>query len=58
MVISDGLPVDNSTLLVNPSSYLEQHLKVRHREHREPLAGGTQSPSASAMMSRTTIGVR
>ena len=27
MVISDGLPVDNSTLLVNPSSYLEQHLK-------------------------------
>ena len=27
MVISDGLPVDNSTLLVNSSSYLEQHLK-------------------------------
>ena len=27
MVISDGLPVDNSTLLVNPNSYLEQHLK-------------------------------
>ena len=27
MVISDGLPVDNSTLLANPSSYLEQHLK-------------------------------
>jgi len=27
MVISDGLPVDNSTLLVNDSSYLEQHLK-------------------------------
>ena len=27
LVISDGLPVDNSTLLVNPSSYLEQHLK-------------------------------
>ncbi len=27
MVISDGLPVDNSTLLVNPSSYLEAHLK-------------------------------
>ena len=26
MVISDGLPVDNSTLLVNPSNYLEQHL--------------------------------
>jgi cobaltochelatase CobT len=27
MVISDGLPVDNSTLLVNPSNFLEQHLK-------------------------------
>ena len=27
MVISDGLPVDNSTLLVNPNNYLEQHLK-------------------------------
>lgn len=27
MVISDGLPVDNSTLLVNPSNTLEQHLK-------------------------------
>lgn len=27
MVISDGLPVDNSTLLANPSNYLEQHLK-------------------------------
>ena len=26
MVISDGLPVDNSTLLVNPSNYLERHL--------------------------------
>jgi len=26
MVISDGLPVDNSTLLANPSNYLEQHL--------------------------------
>ena len=27
MVVSDGLPVDNSTLLVNPNNYLEQHLK-------------------------------
>ena len=27
MVISDGLPVDNSTLLVNASNFLEQHLK-------------------------------
>ncbi len=27
MVISDGLPVDNSTLLVNASNYLEEHLQ-------------------------------
>ena len=27
MVISDGLPVDNSTLLANNSSYLERHLE-------------------------------
>lgn len=27
MVISDGLPVDNSTLLVNSSNFLERHLK-------------------------------
>ena len=26
MVISDGAPVDNSTLSVNPGNYLEQHL--------------------------------
>ena len=38
MVISDGLPVDNSTLLVNPSNYLEQHLKYAHRQHRSAVA--------------------
>ena len=27
MVISDGAPVDDSTLSVNPSNYLENHLK-------------------------------
>jgi len=27
MVISDGAPVDDSTLSVNPSTYLEQHLR-------------------------------
>ena len=27
LVISDGLPVDNSTLLANPSDYLVSHLK-------------------------------
>ncbi|MDX2028774.1 MAG: cobaltochelatase subunit CobT [Alphaproteobacteria bacterium] len=28
MVISDGAPVDDSTLSVNPGSYLEQHLRA------------------------------
>jgi cobaltochelatase CobT len=39
MVISDGLPVDNSTLLVNPSNYLEQHLKyaIEMIETRSPV---------------------
>lgn len=39
MVISDGLPVDNSTLLVNPSNYLEQHLKyaIEMIENRSPV---------------------
>ncbi len=39
MVISDGLPVDNSTLLVNPSSYLEQHLKyaIETIENHSPV---------------------
>ena len=32
MVISDGAPVDDSTLSVNPGSYLERHL-------REAIAG-------------------
>ena len=39
MVVSDGLPVDNSTLLVNPSNYLEQHLKyaIDMIETRSPV---------------------
>ncbi|MEJ6516778.1 MAG: cobaltochelatase subunit CobT [Pseudomonadales bacterium] len=39
MVISDGLPVDNSTLLVNPSNYLEQHLKfaIDRIENNSPV---------------------
>ena len=39
MVISDGLPVDNSTLLVNPSNYLEQHLKyaIESIENTSPV---------------------
>ena len=32
MVISDGLPVDNSTLLVNPSNFLEQQLGQSRRK--------------------------
>ena len=39
MVISDGLPVDNSTLLVNPSNYLERHLNyaIDIIENRSPV---------------------
>ncbi|WP_207539736.1 cobaltochelatase subunit CobT [Sabulicella rubraurantiaca] len=36
MVISDGAPVDDSTLSVNPGNYLERHLRdqIKEIEHR------------------------
>ncbi len=39
MVISDGMPVDDSTLSVNPGNYLERHLRdvIRHIETRSPV---------------------
>ena len=39
MVISDGAPVDDSTLSVNPSNYLERHLRqvIEHIEHHSPV---------------------
>lgn len=39
MVISDGAPVDDSTLSVNPGSYLERHLRevIRSIETRSPV---------------------
>ncbi len=39
MVISDGAPVDDSTLSVNPSSYLEQHLRqvIAYIETQTPV---------------------
>ena len=45
MVISDGAPVDDSTLSVNPSNYLEQHLRqvidyIENRSTVELLAIG------------------
>ena len=45
MVISDGAPVDDSTLSVNAASYLEQHLKkvitlIEARESVELIAVG------------------
>ena len=40
MVISDGAPVDDSTLSVNPGNYLERHLREVDRVDRDPLAGG------------------
>ena len=39
MVISDGAPVDDSTLSVNPGNYLEKHLRevIRYIEGRSPV---------------------
>jgi cobaltochelatase CobT len=39
MVISDGAPVDDSTLSVNPGSYLEKHLRdvIEYIETRSPV---------------------
>ncbi|MEX2453053.1 MAG: cobaltochelatase subunit CobT [Rhodospirillaceae bacterium] len=39
MVISDGAPVDDSTLSVNPGNYLERHLRevIKHLESRPEI---------------------
>ncbi|MBP1852191.1 cobaltochelatase subunit CobT [Rhizobium halophytocola] len=39
MVISDGAPVDDSTLSVNPGNYLERHLRavIENIEQRSPV---------------------
>jgi cobaltochelatase CobT len=39
MVISDGAPVDDSTLSVNPGNYLERHLRwvIEEIENRSPV---------------------
>ena len=39
MVISDGAPVDDSTLSVNPGNYLEKHLRavIDEIENRSPV---------------------
>ncbi|MDJ0896097.1 MAG: cobaltochelatase subunit CobT [Alphaproteobacteria bacterium] len=39
MVISDGAPVDDSTLSVNPGNYLERHLRevIEYVETRSPI---------------------
>jgi cobaltochelatase CobT len=39
MVISDGAPVDDSTLSVNPGNYLDRHLRevIRWIENRSPV---------------------
>jgi cobaltochelatase CobT len=39
MVISDGAPVDDSTLSVNSGNYLERHLRavIRHIETKSPV---------------------
>ena len=40
MMISDGAPVDNSTLSVNPGNYLERHLRQVIHEIETQVAGG------------------
>jgi cobaltochelatase CobT len=45
MVISDGAPVDDSTLSVNPGNYLEKHLRevirdIQNRDQVELIAIG------------------
>ncbi len=40
MVISDGAPVDDSTLSVNPGNYLEKHLRDVIAEIETQFAGG------------------
>ena len=39
MMISDGAPVDDSTLSVNPGNYLERHLRavIEQIETRSPI---------------------
>ena len=39
MAISDGAPVDGSTLSVSPGSYLERHLRqvIKYIEHMSPV---------------------
>ena len=39
MVISDGAPVDDATLSVNPGNYLERHLRdvINFIETRSPI---------------------
>ncbi len=39
MIISDGAPVDDSTLSVNPGNYLERHLRevIHYIENRSPV---------------------
>ena len=39
MVISDGAPVDDSTLSVNPANYLEKHLREVIADDRKAFAG-------------------
>jgi cobaltochelatase CobT len=41
MVISDGAPVDDSTLSVNPGNYLERHLRNVITRIENALAGRT-----------------
>jgi hypothetical protein len=56
MVISDGAPVDDSTLSTNPGNYLERHLRaVIHYGSKAKSAGGADGdrhrPRCDALLS-------
>ena len=58
MVISDGAPVDDSTLSANPGNYLEQHLREVIEWIETPLARSSCWRSASATTSPATTAAR
>jgi len=58
MMISDGAPVDDSTLSVNPGNYLERHLRHIIEENRDPLAGRADRDRHPVTTSRAIIAAR
>ena len=60
MVISDGAPVDDSTLSVNPGNYLERHLRdvidwIETRSPVELVAIGIDDGDGLAIVARDIV---